>query len=522
MSRLLAMAASFWLLGVGIALAQQPPRLALLVGNQGYTPKVGRLNNPHNDVDIVAASLTRLGFTVAVVKDGTYKEIDTALKRHVTDVRRAGRGAISFFYYSGHGVVNPETQTNYLIPVDVPDADDDKVWFESIQQNVIIDLFAKQAPGATHYLVFDACRNELNVGGANRKALGSDKGFVPVADTSGLLIAYATAPKQTASDAGIGGGPYARALAEELLRPGVEAVGMFRNVQIRVKQSIGQDPWLSLPALPPVYLAGPTALGAASGGPPATLAPDAGASRADEAATAWSIVQASTDRGVLDAFIRRFGDTIFGDLAKRRLASLERPAPPAPQPELITPPTASGLASNESAPRPVERTHRPRPRTPGEDCAVRRTRSGGQTYCVSSVLSSQLGNTYRAGNLFDGARDTAWVEGKNGSGLGEWIVVAFEGERRITGFQIANGYDKQTSTSNLFRRNNRVDALRVVFSSGRSEVLRLRDSPEFIRYNLSTPEAATWVQFVIESVHRGSHYDDTAISELEVLLAGDQ
>jgi formylglycine-generating enzyme required for sulfatase activity len=236
--------------------AQEPARFALLIGNKGYTQKVGPLKNPHHDVELVGASLTKLGFKATILRDATYKQMDTALKRYVTDVRRGGAGALSFFYYSGHGVANPETQINYLIPVDVADADDDKVWFESIQQNSVIDLLSKQAPSATHYLVFDACRNELNVTGSNAKTLGQDKGFVPLVDTSGLLIAYATAPKRTASDAGDGGGPYAKVLAEELVKPGVEAVSMFRNVQIRVKQTIGQDPWLSFPSLAPVYLAG--------------------------------------------------------------------------------------------------------------------------------------------------------------------------------------------------------------------------------------------------------------------------
>lgn len=188
----------------------EPARFALLIGNKGYTKNVGPLINPHNDVDLVEASLRTLGFKVTVVKDASYKAMDSALKRYVTEVRRAGRSAVSLFYYSGHGVANPETQINYLIPVDVADADDDKVWYESFQHGTIIDLLSKQASAATHYLVFDACRNELNVSGANAKALGSDKGFVPVSETSGLLIAYATAPKRTASDVGDGGGPYAR------------------------------------------------------------------------------------------------------------------------------------------------------------------------------------------------------------------------------------------------------------------------------------------------------------------------
>ena len=31
---------------------------------------------------------------------------------------------------------------------------------------------------------------------------------------------------------------------------------MFRNVQLKVKAAIGQDPWLSFPTLRPVYFAG--------------------------------------------------------------------------------------------------------------------------------------------------------------------------------------------------------------------------------------------------------------------------
>jgi hypothetical protein len=52
------------------------------------------------------------------------------------------------------------------------------------------------------------------------KAL-TDKGFVPIAYTAGVMVADATAPGKTAADTGSGGGPYARALAEELIKPGV-------------------------------------------------------------------------------------------------------------------------------------------------------------------------------------------------------------------------------------------------------------------------------------------------------------
>ncbi len=135
-----------WLIAIPDRRAAADERLALLIGNQAYKENIGPLKNPHNDVNLIEGSLKQLGFKVTVIKDASYKAMDSALKRYVTEVRRAGRNALSFFHYSGHGVANPETQINYLIPVDVTDVDDDKVWFESLQQNTIIDLLSKQAP----------------------------------------------------------------------------------------------------------------------------------------------------------------------------------------------------------------------------------------------------------------------------------------------------------------------------------------------------------------------------------------
>ena len=294
----LAVAAGFFLaIFLPPAAAQENSRLALVIGNQGYVAKVGPLRNPHNDVNLMETSLKQLGFRVTVLKDASYKAMDSALKRYVTEVRRAGRNALSFFYYSGHGVANPETQINYLIPVDVMDAEDDKVWFESFQQTAIIDLLSKQAPNATHYVVFDACRNELNIAGTAAKALGADKGFVPIADTAGLLIAYATAPRKTASDVGNNGGPYAKILSEELMKPGIEAVTMFRNVQLRVKQTIAQDPWLSFPSLPAVYFAG-------------AKPPDVAE------LTFWDAVKDSSNPTVLNTYLQRYPNGDFASTAR--------------------------------------------------------------------------------------------------------------------------------------------------------------------------------------------------------------
>jgi formylglycine-generating enzyme required for sulfatase activity len=310
------------LLGLLPSLVQAEPRIALLNGNQTYNPKVGPLKNPHDDVALIGAALRSIGFTVTEVRDADYRSMDAAIKRHTATVRREGQGAISLVYYSGHGAADPDTRTNYLIPVDVADADDADLWNYSLNLNHVVEGLRAQAPAATHYVVFDACRNELNLTRKGSKAL-TDKGFVPIAYTPGVMVAYATAPGKTAADTGSGGGPYAKALAEELVKPGIEAMTMFRRVALRVNREIGQDPWMSASTLPEVYFSGaPTATSVAA--PPTS-----------EAERAWLASSRSTDPAVLEAFIASFKDTFYAELARSRLKELREQkialaTPPAP------------------------------------------------------------------------------------------------------------------------------------------------------------------------------------------------
>ncbi len=307
-------------------------RYALLIGNAGYTQAVGALKNPHNDIALIAATLGQIGFDVTVIRDATYRALDLEVRRHAMKLRDAGDSAIGFFYYSGHGVANPETRANYLIPIDVRSIADKDIWLYAFEQNTIIDRLSAIAANATHFVVFDACRDELITPASRAKSARQSKGFVPIATKAGLLVAYSTAPGATASDEGAGGGPYARILAEELAKPGIEAVAMFRRVQLRVRARIQQDPWLSFPALPEIYLAGrPPADGApdnaaASAGPvtkmedhePPRMAP------MSAAAKAWIVTQHSNNAAILEAFANEFPESIFAKFARARIADLAR------------------------------------------------------------------------------------------------------------------------------------------------------------------------------------------------------
>jgi len=51
--------------------AQEPTRLALVIGNQDYAAKVGPLKNPRSDAALIEKSLKQLGFRVTVLKDAS-------------------------------------------------------------------------------------------------------------------------------------------------------------------------------------------------------------------------------------------------------------------------------------------------------------------------------------------------------------------------------------------------------------------------------------------------------------------
>jgi hypothetical protein len=217
-----------------------------------------------------------------------------------TRQRRAGAGTVSLVYYAGHGAANADTKINYLIPVDVANADDEEFWSNSINLNQVIEGLRKLAPEATHYVIFDACRNELNLTSQGKRSL-LGRGFLPIDYTPGVMIAYSTAPGKTASDDGVGGGTYARTLAEEIVKPGVEAVTMFRRVALRVNVAIGQDPWVAASTLPEVYLAG----------------------LKTEERVSWERVASGDDSAAVAAFIARYPNGEFVVAARELLSHIE-------------------------------------------------------------------------------------------------------------------------------------------------------------------------------------------------------
>src|SRR5262245_19342375 len=218
--------------------AQAQKRIALLIGNQSYQQAVGPLRNPHNDIRIVSDALAKVDFDVlALLKDARRHEILLAVRDFADKLKDAGPEAIGFLYYAVHGVAS-EGQ-NYLIPVDVEQPNSRMIGVMGVTQAEILNTLKTIAPEALHYLVFDACRNNLGGGRGPR-------GFEPIRARGGVLIAFAAEPGATASDEGDKAGPYATALAAELVKSGQTDLEMFNGVGIAVRGSTrgDQTPWV--------------------------------------------------------------------------------------------------------------------------------------------------------------------------------------------------------------------------------------------------------------------------------------
>src|SRR5262245_38981703 len=219
------------------ALHAQEKRIALLIGNKDYKAGVGALINPLNDIRTVSDALRAVGFEVLKPVENAHRAaMLLAIHAFATKLKTAGPNAVGFLYYSGHGIAS--AGENFLIPTDVDEPSTVLLSVQGVKQSEVLSILRTEAPNAAHYLVLDACRNTLQ--GAR-----GGKGFVPVGQQSGVLVAFAAEPGKTASDLGMGSGPYAAALAAELVKPSQNDLLMFHNVRVAVMDKTNGDqvPW---------------------------------------------------------------------------------------------------------------------------------------------------------------------------------------------------------------------------------------------------------------------------------------
>lgn len=144
------------------------------------------------------------------------------------------------------------------------------------------------------------------------------------------------------------------------------------------------------------------------------------------------------------------------------------------------------------------------------------------TISTSSTLSPQGSINYNANNMNDGEKETAWVEGAAGYGVGEKIFFTFEGDDDpvkgipFRGFQLTNGYAKNLAS---WKTNSRVKTFRLSLNNKPLFLIELVDSifPQEVNLGkeilVSTGDIVT---LEIINVYKGSKFPDTAISDISL------
>lgn len=135
----------------------------------------------------------------------------------------------------------------------------------------------------------------------------------------------------------------------------------------------------------------------------------------------------------------------------------------------------------------------------------------GITATASSERTPESGITYRPGNVVDQSLATAWDEGVDGDGVGEWIRLDFEREVRLNRIIITPGYFK---TPSIWRQNNRLAGATFYFSDGSSRHFTFPDRMAEQRLDVGGVRT-NWVRMVIDEIYPGSaDAEDTPISNL--------
>lgn len=174
-----------------------------------------------------------------------------------------------------------------------------------------------------------------------------------------------------------------------------------------------------------------------------------------------------------------------------------------------------GEAGYDSVMTFTARVFEPSPDGPGIhefDCAH------GVSVRTSSTLKNQGRTNYRSSNMLDPNEGTAWSEGVNGGGEGEWIEFTItEGYHIGASWQLSNGY---TKSKTLWEENSRVKKLKVMVDDTVVGYVMLANVLGYQSFNIAPswlrepPEfrKGTKIRFVIEEVYKGTRFDDTVIS----------
>lgn len=299
--------------------AHSANRLALVIGNNDYM-QVTDLQKAANDANAIADTLKSVGYEVLVARDATRREMNRQLQLFAS---RLNPGDEALFYFAGHGV--EISGRNYLLPTDIPNASagqEDFVTAEAIPVDVVLDRIRGRGTRIS-ILIIDACRDNPFPKSGTR-SLGGSRGLTRTIAPEGTFIMYSAGVGQTALDrlSDNDANPnsvFTRSLIPLLKQPGMSLIQTARQVRRDVQDlattvSHDQRPAYYDEVTGDFFFAGRKE--------ESKDAPEPPRQSVNPAAQAWSTIEDTASKAVLEAFIQRFPDSLYADFAKARLKEL--------------------------------------------------------------------------------------------------------------------------------------------------------------------------------------------------------
>jgi caspase domain-containing protein/tetratricopeptide repeat protein len=230
--------------------ADQPGKVALVIGNAQYPDNDAVLNDAANDAQDLADDLKRDGFDVEKGVNLTGDAMRQALKRFYTRIQQQP-GGVALIFFSGFGVQS--SRQTYLLPVDA------QIWVEG---DVVRDGFSLESilgemnsrGAAIKVAILDASRRNP----FERRFRRYSAGLAPAVMPINTLVLYSSALGSVVTTSKNDHSIFVTELLREIRTPGVTGEEALRNTQAGVISATQgeQVPWLSSSLISPFSFRG--------------------------------------------------------------------------------------------------------------------------------------------------------------------------------------------------------------------------------------------------------------------------
>lgn len=300
---------------LSLVLPAQAKRVALVMGNDNYSA-VSKLQKAGNDATAMARELRAAGFAVQLHKDLNYRGMVRAVEAFTNSIT-GGDEVVVFF--AGHGV--QIKNGSYLLPTDIEASSESEVEKTAYELLALTDKISEAKPAFSLVMV-DACRdNPLKSKG---RSVGNARGLSAIEPPKGQMVVYSASRGQQALDRLSDKDPnpngvFTREFIAQMQKPGIRIEDIMRGVQDSVEtlaKSVYHDqrPAVYNEARGNFYFYGPTTVQVT----PVQQKPDTNALEL----ALWESVKNAATIGEIQAYLNRFPNGFFAELARLRINSM--------------------------------------------------------------------------------------------------------------------------------------------------------------------------------------------------------